>query len=97
MPGEITRRKLLRLGAGTLLSLGLWPGRLRSEEAEASEFQFLVINDLHFREEACAPWFEKAVEAMKASCPEAELCLLCGDLADSGEASQLVGIRDAFR
>jgi Calcineurin-like phosphoesterase len=95
--GKITRRELLRLSAGTLLTLGLWPGRLRGDGTEASEFTFLVVNDLHFREEACALWFEEAVAAMKASAPAAEFCLLCGDLADGGEPSQHVGIRDTFQ
>lgn len=96
--GTITRRELLRLSAGTLLTLGLWPGRLRADDSkEASDFTFVAVNDLHFREEACAPWFEEAVAAMKASAPEVEFCLLCGDLADGGEASQHSGVRDAFQ
>ena len=96
--GTITRRELLRLSAGTLLTLGLWPGRLRADDSkEASDFTFIAVNDLHFREEACAPWFHEAVAAMKTSAPEAEFCLLCGDLADDGEARQHNGVRDAFQ
>jgi 3',5'-cyclic AMP phosphodiesterase CpdA len=97
MAGKITRRELLRLSAGTLLSLGLWPGRLSAANEGASDFAFFAVNDLHFREEACAPWFERAVAAMKASAPAAEFCLLCGDLADDGHPSQHFGIRDAFQ
>src|SRR5678810_912364 len=36
MPNALTRREWLRLSAGALLSLGLWPGRLRSAEAPAT-------------------------------------------------------------
>ena len=55
------------------------------------------MNDLHFFEEKkCGPWFEKAVLAMKPSAPDAEFCLLCGDLADNGEAGQHDGVRTAF-
>jgi len=98
MAGEITRRELLRLSAGTLLTLGLWPGRLRADDSRAaSEFTFFAVNDLHFRETACAPWFEEAVAATKASAPAAEFCLLCGDLADSGKSEQHIGVRDAFQ
>jgi Icc-related predicted phosphoesterase len=97
MAEKITRRELMRLSAGTLLALGLWPGRLRADNLQdTSGFTFLAVNDLHFANEECGPWFEKAVSAMKASAPEAEFCLLCGDLADSGEAAQHVPVRDIF-
>jgi len=97
MLAKITRRKLLRLSAGTLLTLGLWPGRLRAGDSKgASDFTFFAVNDLHFCEEECGPWFENVVAAMKASAPEAEFCLLCGDIADDGKATQHVGIRETF-
>ena len=95
---ELTRRELLRLSAGALLTHGLWPGRLRADNlTEAGDFTFVVVNDLHFREAACAPWFEEAVAAVRASAPAAELCLIAGDLADNGTSEQLAGVRDAFQ
>ena len=98
MSREITRRHFVALGAATLLSLGMWPGRLRAGDLrEARKFTFLAVNDLHFaEEEKCGLWFQKAVAAMKQSAPQAEFCLLCGDLADSGEAAQHIGVRNAF-
>ena len=36
MPTALTRREWLRLSAGALLSLGVWPGRLRGEDAPTS-------------------------------------------------------------
>ncbi|MGA7212996.1 MAG: metallophosphoesterase [Terrimicrobiaceae bacterium] len=96
--GELTRRELLRISAGTLLTLGLWPGRLRGDDLTGvGDFAFVVLNDLHFREPACAPWFEEAVAALKTSSPAAELCLIAGDLADYGTPEQLSGVRDAFQ
>jgi 3',5'-cyclic AMP phosphodiesterase CpdA len=93
----ITRRDMLRLGAGTMLALGLWPGRLRGANAPASgNFTFLVVNDLHFTEPACAPWFAEAVKQMKASAPEARFCLVCGDLVQDGRREQFVGARGAL-
>ena len=95
---ELTRRELLRLGAGTLLTLGLWPGRIRADDSTpASNFTFLAVNDLHFAEAACALWFEEAIAAMKASAPFAEFCLIAGDLADDGTPEQLAGVRDALQ
>ena len=74
MARELTRRELLRLSAGGLLTLGLWPGRLRADNSTAArDFTFVVVNDLHFSEALCAPWFEEAVTAVKASAPAAEL------------------------
>ena len=53
MRSAITRRKWLRLSAGALLSLGVWPGRLRGADAPAhDDFTFIAVNDLHALEAA---------------------------------------------
>jgi 3',5'-cyclic AMP phosphodiesterase CpdA len=92
-----TRRQWFRLGAGALLSLGAWPGRLRGEDAPAhADFDFIAVNDLHALEPACRPWFDNVVRQMKASAPTAEFCLLGGDLADNGTPAQLTLIKEAF-
>jgi hypothetical protein len=97
MTGELTRREMLRLSAGTLLSLGLWPGRLRADNATSvRDLTFLAMNDLHFFEEACGPWFDQAMAAARVSAPSAELCLICGDLTENGTGEQLTGVRNAF-
>ena len=97
MPAALTRREWLRLSAGALLSLGVWPGRLRGADAPAhDDFTFIAVNDLHALEDACRPWFESVVRQMKASAPTAEFCLLGGDLADNGTPAQLTLIKDAF-
>jgi predicted MPP superfamily phosphohydrolase len=98
---RFTRREWLRLsagtGAGALLSLGLWPGRLRGADAPPTEdFTFIAVNDLHALEPACRPWFDEVVRQMKASAPSAEFCLLGGDLADGGTPQQLTLIKDSF-
>lgn len=89
---------MLRLSAGTFLSLTLWPRRLQSADAPAADgFTFIAVNDLHCAEPACRPWFDQVVSQMKRSAPTAEFCLLGGDLADSGTAEQLTSVRDAFK
>jgi len=97
MPASLTRRQWLRLSAGALLSLGVWPGRLHGADAPAhDDFTFIAVNDLHALEDACRPWFEEVVRQMKASAPTAEFCLLGGDLAENGTPAQLTLIKDAF-
>jgi 3',5'-cyclic AMP phosphodiesterase CpdA len=97
MPDALTRREWLRLSAGALLSLGLWPGRLRGADAPAThDFTFIAVNDLHALEDACRPWFDDVVRQMKASAPTAEFCLLGGDLAENGTPAQLTLIKDSF-
>src|SRR5438045_9439901 len=97
MPASVNRRQWLRLSAGALLSLGVWPGRLRGADAPAhDDFTFIAVNDLHALEDACRPWFESVVRQMKASAPTAEFCLLGGDLVANGTAAQLTLIEDSF-
>ena len=97
MPAALTRREWLRLSAGALLSLGVWPGRLRGADAPAhDDFTFIAVNDLHALEDACRPWFDDVVRQMKASAPTAEFCLLGGDLAENGTPAQLTLIKDSF-
>ena len=95
MSAALTRREWLRLSAGTLLSFGLWPGRLRGEDAH-EDFTFIAVNDLHALEDACRPWFDEVVRQMKTSAPTAEFCLLGGDLADNGTPAQLTLIKNSF-
>jgi hypothetical protein len=97
MSAALSRREWLRLSAGALLSLGVWPGRLRGADAPASrDFTFIAVNDLHALEAACRPWFDDVVRQMKASAPTAEFCLLGGDLAENGTPAQLTLIKDSF-
>jgi Calcineurin-like phosphoesterase len=97
MPAAFTRRQWLRLSAGPLIPLGVWPGRLCGADAPAhDDFTFIAVNDLHALEDACHPWFDDVVRQMKASAPTAEFCLLGGDLAENGTPAQLNLIKDSF-
>ncbi len=95
-PVAISRRAALRLSAGGLLAAGLWPGALRAAgNGKGGEFTFVVVNDLHYLNEKCGPWFEKLVAQMKVAKPE--LCLMVGDWTEHGLANQLEPVRDAFK
>ncbi len=93
----LKRREILKIGAGALLTAGSWPRDLRAQNKADAAWSFIAVNDLHFQDEKCAPWFEKAVAAMKNSAPDAEFCLLGGDLANEGKREQLLGVKTAFQ
>src|SRR5262245_9465006 len=94
---RLTRRQLLRLGAGGLLAAGLWPGALDAADAAAGDFHFLVVNDVHYVDGKCGDWLAKVVKGMKARPEKVEFALLAGDLAEHGTKAQLGGARDAFK
>ena len=83
----LTRRAALRLSA----ALALTP-LARAAEGEAG-FEFIAVNDLHFSDEKCLPFFQNMVARMRESAPKAVLALLCGDLADRGTPAQFAGLR----
>src|SRR5262245_44089583 len=103
--GLLTRRQLLQTGAGALLAAGLWPGRMAADSPAVGDFSFIAVNDLHYFDERCGPWFEKMVKRMQA-CRKAdaksnekgpEFSLVVGDLADNGKAAQLGPLREILR
>lgn len=64
--------------------------------ASTETFTFFQINDLHYADADCGRWFRAVVEQMKASAPKAQLCLLCGDLANEGKQEAVAGIKETF-
>src|SRR5687767_11291702 len=94
----ISRRELLRLSAGSLLALGLWPGARRAAGAgNPEDFSFIAVNDPHFQSARCGPWFERVVRQMKATEPRPAFCLMSGDWSEHGTKAELGAVRDAFR
>jgi len=95
---QFNRREWLRLGAGALLSAGLWPGRLRAaENGLGGEFRFVVINDAHYQSPRCPAWFERVIASVREQVPKPELCLMVGDLAEHGIEKELGPMRDVLR
>lgn len=93
-----SRREWLRLSAGVLLSLGLWPGCARfADNGRGGAFSFVVLNDAHFQSPQCGPWFERVARSIQSHRPKPEFCLMVGDLAEHGTTAELGGMRDALR
>ena len=93
----MTRRTAIEtLGAGSLLSLGLWPGVLRAAGATppSASFTFAVINDTHYLSPECGAWLQHVVQLMKIEAPE--FCLHVGDLVDNGQREHLAAVRECL-
>jgi 3',5'-cyclic AMP phosphodiesterase CpdA len=97
MNEPITRRAALEtLGAGALLTLGLWPGALRAADATtpAAPFTFVVVNDTHYMTPECGLWLARAVALMQAESPA--FCIHLGDLVEKGQPDHLAAVRELF-
>ena len=98
MKAKQSRRHALGLSAGSLLALGLWPGALRAaDNAPGGSFRFVVINDVHYRDDRCGAWLEKVFRQIKAAPEKPEFCLMAGDYAENGTRAEIAAARDAFK
>ncbi|HWQ91880.1 MAG TPA: metallophosphoesterase [Clostridia bacterium] len=102
MPKNITvsikRRQWLRLSAGALLTLGLWPGCARwAGQGRGGTFRFIVINDTHFHTPRCPAWFERVRARILSHDPKPEFCLVLGDLAEHGTTTELGAMREVLQ
>jgi 3',5'-cyclic AMP phosphodiesterase CpdA len=95
---KLTRREMLRLSAGTLLAAGIWPGALLAEDsASPAEFDFLVVNDLHYLDKECGKWLAGVIQQIKKHPQKIDFCLLAGDLSEHGKPDQLAPVRDLIK
>jgi hypothetical protein len=93
----MSRRRMLTLSASSLLAAGLWPGALHGADGPADDFHFLVVNDVHNEDEACARWLEGIIKQMKGHAEKPAFCLVVGDLSEHGKFEQLEPVRTLFR
>src|SRR5215213_4837642 len=82
------RRQVLRtaLGAAALTPLLDRWARAADDAKPTDPFTFLVLNDLHYFDKRCTPWFERAITQMKTH--KADFCLVVGDLTEDGTRQQ---------
>jgi 3',5'-cyclic AMP phosphodiesterase CpdA len=90
----MTRRKMIQVAGFGLIAAGAGSPSLFGAGTEPRAFRFIVINDLHCRDERCITWFQKFVENMRPH--NADFCLINGDVSDDGSAAQLNGIKHLF-
>jgi len=91
----LSRRQLLGLSGSALLAAGLWPGALRADDGPS--FRFIAVNDLHYLNQKCGPWFQKAFQQMKAQPGGIDFVLVGGDLVEHATPEQFSGIHDLLK
>src|SRR5688500_7210842 len=94
---NLSRRRLLQVGTSTLLASSLWPGALWADDSSGEDFGFIAVNDLHFVDSKCVPYFERVIASMAAIRERMDFCLIAGDLTEDGSAPQMSAVRDLFR
>jgi hypothetical protein len=95
---RLRRRDWLRMSAGAMLALGVWPGCARwAGKRAAGTFGFVAINDAHYQSPRCPAWFERVSASIRWHPARPEFCLMIGDLAEHGSKSELGPMRDVLR
>jgi 3',5'-cyclic AMP phosphodiesterase CpdA len=94
MNDRLSRRQMLHLSAGALLSLGLWPGALRAEgKGAGGNFDFVVINDIHYINEKCAAFLDRVMKQIKTG-PAPDFALIAGDLSHHGTQQEFGAVKE---
>ncbi len=88
-----SRRSVLGAGAGGVLACA----GARDAAAEAADFSFAVINDVHYLNDECAPWIQGVFRQIGGHAEKPEFCLLVGDLTENGTDAQNAGIGRVIR
>lgn len=99
MTARISRRRVLQTSAAALMAANFWPGALAAGDPDAGAFRFAVLNDLHYFDEDCGPFFQNVVRQLKVHRDEPgglDLVLLAGDLSDWGQAFHFAAVKDLF-
>jgi hypothetical protein len=80
-------------GRGVLgLGVGAWA--LNAWAGEPGGFRFIVVNDIHCRDERCHPWLRKLAGSMRRHDPA--FCLINGDVCEDGRVDQLAVVKEIF-
>jgi 3',5'-cyclic AMP phosphodiesterase CpdA len=82
---------MLRITGAGLLALGIGSD---ARGAQPGGFRFIVINDIHCRDERCHAWLRKLAASMRRHNPA--FCLVNGDLCEDGNTDQLSTVKSIF-
>jgi 3',5'-cyclic AMP phosphodiesterase CpdA len=91
----LSRRVMLRWTSQALLAAGFWPGVRMQAAGSSSNFEFLILNDLHHVAPECTTWLNRVVHQLQTH-TSAEFALILGDLTDLGTESSHRAVREVF-
>lgn len=91
----MSRRRLLKVGTALALTSGVWPGALAAADVAAGAFSFVVLNDLHYADGGCVPYFERLMRTINAT--NADFVLIAGDLVGYGCSEQIGAMREILQ
>jgi len=94
---NMTRRQVLQSSLGSLLAAGLWPGALSAGDKDTGTFQFIAVNDLHYLNDKCGPWFERMVKGFKTQPEKTDFVLVSGDFVEHGTSQEHGAIVDILK
>lgn len=93
---RLTRRRALRLGAAAAAGAIFRSSETLAAHAE-DDFCFVVVSDIHYRDDRCGEWLHRVTAQIRASRPRPAFVMLAGDLSESATAEQLGAVREIFR
>jgi predicted phosphodiesterase len=82
-----SRRQMLQISASALLVANFWPGRLWAADVATKPLKFVVLNDLHYIDAKCQPFFEGLVTKIN-EIDKLDFVIVAGDLVENGTAEQ---------
>jgi 3',5'-cyclic AMP phosphodiesterase CpdA len=94
---NISRRQLFRTSASALLAANLWPGRLFAAEKDSGTFDFVIINDIHYVDDADGKWLaDVVVKSIREQAEKPDFIIIAGDLSEDGSVKQVGGVKTAI-
>jgi 3',5'-cyclic AMP phosphodiesterase CpdA len=84
---------MLKMSAGALLAANLWPRRARAADPATKPLKFIQVNDFHYFDDNCAPFFEGLVKEFN-KVEGTAFVLVVGDLVDGGTLGQCHALHD---
>lgn len=92
LPHPISRRAFLKAGLAAAVA-----GHSAEAATTPADVSFVVITDLHYRDQRCGAWTERVAAQIRAMRPRPAFVVLAGDISDEGTREQLGPVREILR